>query len=187
MNDCKDILLNDFSLVDNLDFWKKFKKNNCDDVKFENYRILKTYLREKVIFEINKNFKNNFLVYGQSIKDSDIKFISPIFNLDKIKKIYEGNLCIDTGSITGSLSLHPRSIQILESGGLLLQTEQFDSKNTWDNLYEKIISNNLEKILSDLDNFLSNTKKCNDTLMLIENKFRDSKKHIGETLKKIFY
>ena len=187
LNDCKDILLNDFSLVDNLDFWKKFKKNNCDDVKFENYRILKTYLREKVIFEINKNFKNNFLVYGQSIKDSDIKFISPIFNLDKIKKIYEGNLCIDTGSITGSLSLHPRSIQILESGGLLLQTKQFDSKNTWDNLYEKIISNNLEKILSDLDNFLSNTKKCNDTLMLIENKFRDSKKHIGETLKKIFY
>tara|TARA_Y100000768_G_scaffold382844_1_gene363883 strand:- start:365 stop:1372 length:1008 start_codon:yes stop_codon:yes gene_type:complete len=187
LNDCKDILLNDFSLIDNLDFWKKFKKNNSDDVKFENYRILKTYLREKVIFEINKNFKNNFLVYGQSIKDSDIKFLSPIFNLDKIKKIYEGNLCIDTGSITGSLSLHPRSIQILESGGLLLQTEQFDSKNTWDNLYEKIISNNLEKILSDLDNFLSNTKKCNDTLMLIENKFRDSKKHIGETLKKIFY
>ena len=78
---------------------------------------MKTYLREKVIFEINKNFKNNFLVYGQSIKDSDIKFISPIFNLDKIKKIYEGNLCIDTGSNTGSLSLHPRSIQILESGG----------------------------------------------------------------------
>ena len=39
LNDCKDILLNDFSLIDNLDFWKKFKKNNCDDVKFENYRF----------------------------------------------------------------------------------------------------------------------------------------------------
>ena len=45
LNDCKDILLNDFSLIDNLDFWKKFKKNNCDDVKFENYRIFENIFK----------------------------------------------------------------------------------------------------------------------------------------------
>ena len=187
LSNCKDSLLNDFSLIDNLDFWKRFKKPYNNEVKFQNYKILKTFLREKIILEINKNFRNNFLVYGQSIKDSDIKFINPIFNLNEVKKIYKGNLCIDTGSIAGSLSLYPRSIQILESGGLLLQTKQFDSKNIWDNLYKKIVSNNLEKILSDLDNFLSNTKKCNDALMSIENRFIDSKKNIGESLKRIFY
>ena len=53
------------------------------------------------------------------MKDNDIKFMNPVFNLDKVKKIYKGNICLDTGSIMGSLSLYPRSIQILESGGLL--------------------------------------------------------------------
>ena len=173
---CENDLLNDFSLIDNLDFWKRFKKQNNQTDKFENYRILKTFLREKVILEINKNFKDSFLVYGENINDSYTKFKKPVFDLNKVKKIYEGNLCLDTGSIMGSLSLYPRSIQILESGGLLLQTKQIDSKHIWNNLSEKIISNNLEKLLADLESFLSNTKKCNEALELLENKFTTSKK-----------
>ncbi len=184
---CENDLLNDFSLTDSLDFWKKFKKQNNQTDKFENYRILKTFLREKIILKINKNFKESFLVYGENINDSNIKFKKPVFDLNKVKKIYEGNLCLDTGSIMGSLSLYPRSIQILESGGLLLQTKQIDSKNIWNNLSEKIISNNLEKLLADLDSFLSNTKKCNEVLESLENKFSNSKKEIEVSLKKIFF
>ena len=184
---CENDLLNDFSLIDNLDFWKRFKKQTNQTDKFENYRILKTFLREKVILEINKNFKDSFLVYGENINDSYIKFKKPVFDLNKVKKIYEGNLCLDTGSIMGSLSLYPRSIQILESGGLLLQTKQVDSKHIWNNLSEKIISNNLEKLLTDLESFLSNTKKCNAALELLENKFTTSKKEIEHSLKKIFF
>ena len=184
---CENDLLNDFSLIDNLDFWKRFKKQNDQSNKFENYRILKTFLREKVILKINKNFKDSFLVYGENINDSYTKFKKPVFDLNKVKKIYEGNLCLDTGSIMGSLSLYPRSIQILESGGLLLQTKQIDSKHIWNNLSEKIISKNLEKLLADLESFLSNTKKCNEALELLENKFTTSKKEIEHSLKKIFF
>ena len=187
LRDCKDNLLNDFSSVDNLKFWEKFEKQPNDLIKFENYRILKTYLREKVIIEINKNFKNNFLIYGQNMKDNKIKFMNPIFNLEKVKEIYKGNLCIDTGSIMGSLSLYPRSIQILESGGLLIQTKQFDSNFIWGNLSEKVISNDIENLLSNLDIYLSSTKKCNETLELIENKFKNSRKDIEQLFKKIFY
>ena len=184
---CENDLLNDFSLIDNLDFWKRFKKQNDQSNKFENYRILKTFLREKVILKINKNFKDSFLVYGENINNSHIKFKKPVFDLNKVKKIYEGNLCLDTGSIMGSLSLYPRSIQILESGGLLLQTKQIDSKHIWNNLSEKIISNNLDKLLADLECFLSNTKKCNEVLESLENKFSNSKKEIEVSLKKIFF
>ncbi len=187
LRNCKDNLLNDFSSVDNLKFWEKFEKQPNDLIKFENYRILKTYLREKVIIEINKNFKNNFLIYGQNMKDNNIKFMNPIFNLEKVKEIYKGNLCIDTGSIMGSLSLYPRSIQILESGGLLIQTKQFDSNFIWGNLSEKVISNDIENLLSNLDIYLSSTKKCNETLELIENKFKNSRKDIEQLFKKIFY
>lgn len=186
LNSCKDHLLNDFGLIDNLDFWEKFRKQNNDVSKFNNYRILKTYLREKIILEISKNFKDKFLVYGENMKDNDIRFMNPIFNLDEVKKKYKGHLCLDTGSIMGSLSLYPRSIQILESGGLILQTQQADAKYIWDDLSEKIISNNLEKLLTDLDSFLTSTKKCNETLELIESKFRNSRKEIENSLKKIF-
>ena len=87
----------------------------------------------------------------------------------------------------GSLSLYPRSIQILESGGLLLQTKQIDSKHIWNNLSEKIISNNLEKLLADLESFYQTQKKCNEALELLENKFTTSKKEIEHSLKKIFF
>jgi hypothetical protein len=187
LSSCKDELLNDFSLIDNLNFWKKFKRQNNDKINFENYRILKTYLREKIILEVNKNFKNNFLVYGENTKSNNIQFINPEFNVSKIKKIYKGNLCLDTGSIMGSLSIYPRSIQIIESGGLLLQAKQYDAKYVWNDLSEKIISNNLEKLLTDLEIFLSNSKKCNEILELIESKFNDSKKDIEVSLKEIFY
>ena len=187
LNSCKDNLLSDFSLLDNLEFWTKFKEESSDVIKFENYRILKTYLREKVILKIIEHFKDNFLIYGQNMKDNDIKFMNPVFNLKKVKKIYKGNICLDTGSIMGSLSLYPRSIQIIESGGLLLQTKQTDAKQIWGDLSEKIISNNLENLLSQMDNFLSSTKKCNETLDLIGTKFSNSKKDIEVSLKKIFY
>ena len=59
----------------------------------------------------------------------------------------------------GSLSIYPRSIQIIESGGLLLQAKQYDAKYVWNNLSEKIISNNLEKLLTDLENFFIKLKK----------------------------
>ncbi len=179
-------LLNDFSQIDNLEFWQQFNQND-DTINFENYRIIKTFLREKIIIEIMKNFKDNFLIYGQNLKNDNIKFLDPIFSLNKISKIYNGNLCLDTGSIMGSLSLYPRSIQIIESGGLLLQTQQTDSENIWDNLSQKIISNNIEKLLTDLESFLSSTKKCNDTLEQIETKFKNSKKDTEVLLKKIFY
>ena len=149
--------------------------------------FLKHFLREKVILEIIENFKDNFLIYGQNMKDNDIKFMNPVFNLDKVKKIYKGNICLDTGSIIFSLSLYPRSIQILESGGLLLQTKQNDSQQIWGDLSEKMISSNLENLLSQLDNFLSSTKKCNETLDLLEKKFSNSKKDIEVSLKKFFY
>ena len=62
-------------------------------------------------------------------------------------------------------------------GGLLLQTKQIDSKHIWNNLSEKIISNNLDKLLADLECFLSNTKKCNEVLESLENKFSNSKRN----------
>ena len=71
-------------------------------------------------------------------------------------------------------------------GVYFLQTKQNDSQQIWGDLSEKMISSNLENLLSQLDNFLSSTKKCNETLDLLEKKFSNSKKDIEVSLKKIF-
>ena len=68
-----------------------------------------------------------------------------------------------------------------------MQTKQNDSQQIWGDLSEKMISSNLENLLSQLDNFLSSTKKCNETLDLLEKKFSNSKKDIEVSLKKFLF
>ncbi len=177
-------LLSNFELIDQKNFWKDISVKD-ERTKFENYRICKTYIREKIIMEIYKNFKKNVIFYGEDFKNTGIQFSKPVFKLSKIKKIYKGNICIDTGSITGSISLHPRSIQIIESGGLLLQAKQEDSQKIWGDLSNQIVSNNIEKILSDIDQYLSDDNKSNNILKELFNKFYNSEEKINFLLKNV--
>lgn len=182
----KNKLLENFKLVDDLNFWSQFK-NNDDTVNFENYRVFKTFLREKIIIEIVKNFKDKFFVYGQNLKKNNIKFLDPIFSINQVAKIYKGNLCLDTGSIMGSLSLYPRSIQILESGGLLLQAEQKDAGQTFKKLNQKVYFNSMNELLIGIEEYLKNPKKCNDTFNLIYSKFKNNKIKMEKVLNNTLY
>ena len=100
-----------------------------------------------------------------------------------IKKIYEGNICIDTGSAMGSLSLHPRSLTILESNGLLIQSKQVDSSDIWGDLNEKIVFNNIESFLNGIDLVLTDQNKFNEYLDAIYEKFKKSEHKTYEVLK----
>ena len=182
----KDRIIKDFSLVDNNKFWSEINDNENNSIKFGNYKILKTYLREQIILQIYKNFKEKFIIFGEDRKETGINFLKPVFNFKKIKRIYSGNICIDTGSILGSLSLHPRSINIIESGGLLIQAKQNDADLIWKNLNEKIIFNGIDKLLSGIDMYLTEPKKSNEVLDMIFERFRDSKKIIEKNLKESF-
>ena len=113
---CENDLLNDFSLIDNLDFWKRFKKQNNQTNKFENYRILKTFLREKVILKINKNFKDSFLVYGENINNSHIKFKKPVFDLNKVKKFMRGIFALILAQLWAVFHFTPGLFKYLKVG-----------------------------------------------------------------------
>ena len=182
----KEKLLNQFDLIDNKNFWSDTKDNQKIDVLFKRYRIMKTYLREQIILNISKNFKKNFVIYGEDKKNIGLNFLSSQYDKKEIKRIYEGNICIDTGPIPGSLSLHPRSIQILESNGLLMQVKQNDFLEVWGDLNEKIIFSNIENLLIGIDLMLTDQEKYNEYLSLIYEKFKNSDYKIYETLKKAF-
>ncbi len=180
-------IINNFSLIDDYKFWNKMNNPKDSMLKFENYKILKTYLREQIILGVKKKFENSFSIYGEDNKQIGIDFSKPIYDKKKIKEIYKGNICIDTGSILGSLSLHPRSIQIIESGGLLLQAKQHDSDSIWGDLSERVVSDNLNSLIDKLEKYLLDKKMCDETLNMIFEKFKDSKKKIGVNLKKSLF
>jgi hypothetical protein len=182
LKDKKESLLKEFSLIDKSQFWSEINKNQNSLIKFENYKIMKTYLRELILLEINKNFKKYFHLVGEDAKKIGINFSNPTFKIEKIRKIYRGNICMDTGSILGSMSLYPRSIQIIESGGMLIQTKQNDSNKIWGDLEKKIISNNIESLLNTIETNLSDSKTCNENLDMIFEKFKNSKSKIFKNL-----
>jgi len=179
----KEKILEKFDLIDHENFWSNNKDNQKIEILYKKYRIIKTYLREQIIININKNFKNNFDIYGEDKSDTGVIFKKPVYNTNAIKNIYEGNICIDTGPVPGSMSLHPRSLTILESNGLLIQAKQNDSVKVWDNLNEKIIFNDIESLLAKIDLLLTDQKMFNDYLDMIYEKFKSSEYKNYETLK----
>ena len=179
----KDKILNKFDLIDYENFWSNNKENQRIEILYKKYRIIKTYLREQIIINIKKNFKNNFDIYGEDKSNTGVNFKKPVYDTSAIKNIYEGNICIDTGPVPGSMSLHPRSLTILESNGLLIQAKQNDSLKVWDNLNEKIIFNNIESLLAEIELLLTNQNMFNEYLNMIYEKFKSSEYKIYETLK----
>ena len=51
------------------------------------------------------------------------------YNIKEINKLYNGNICLDFGSKWGLNEIYPRSVEIIESGGLLVQVSQINSYN----------------------------------------------------------
>jgi len=182
----KNDFLNNFSLIDDKNFWHKSHENININQIFEKYKIIKTYLREQIILHISKNFKKKFYIYGEDRKNVGMNILEPEYDNIKVKRIYEGNICIDTGSVLGSLSLHPRSIQILESNGLLIQARQNDYKEVWGDLNGKIVFNNIDNLLNGIELMMSNKNIFEEYLNLIYEKFLNSEQKIAHTLDSVF-
>ena len=51
---------------------------------------------------------------------------------------------------------------------------------------EKVVFNNISILIEELEKYLTNPKKCNETLEMIFQNFSDSKSKIKESLNKLF-
>ena len=180
-------LINDFTLIDNSKFWEKISLNNKDEIKtFNLYKKLKLFLRFEIIENLKKIFNKKLNLIGDDWIMFPFNSLPSNYNIRKIKRIYKGNVCLDLGSIEGSISLYPRSIQIIESGGLIIQSIQSDSKKVWKNIHNKILFNNLSDLISLIEKLLDNKKYCFTVLQEISENFRHSDKSIEKSLDKIF-
>ena len=180
-------LIEDFTLIDNSNFWKKISLNCKDEIKtFNLYKKLKFFLRFEIIKNLKKIFNKKLNLIGDDWSMFPFNSLPSNYNIRKIKNMYKGNICLDLGSIEGSISLYPRSIQIVESGGLIIQSIQSDNKKVWKNIHNKILFNNLSDLISLIEKLLDNKNYSFTLLQEISENFRHSDKSIEKSLDKTF-
>tara|TARA_B110000503_G_C7159385_1_gene418898 strand:+ start:1771 stop:2739 length:969 start_codon:yes stop_codon:yes gene_type:complete len=172
----------DFNLFDKKDFWQSYES---DIERFSIYRDLKNFQRKQILEEILKNYNNKFDLYGDDW--------SKIFDLshsniegNKIKKIYNGNLCIDLGSKCGSLTLYPRSIEIIENGGLLLQLKQIDSNEVFGQHTDRFTFDNFKSLNYNIERLLYDENFYKEQIEIQYDIFKNSKKKLVDQLDLIF-
>ena len=179
-------LIEDFTLVDNIDFLKKILLNHNDEIRMFNlYKKLKLLLRFEIIENLKKVFNNKINLIGDDWVRFHSDSLPSIYNIKKITRMYKGNIGLDLGSLAGSISLYPRSIQIIESGGLIIQSTQNDSKKVWKNLHDKILFNNISDLISLVEKLLNDKQYCFTLLQEITENFRHSNRSIESNLDKI--
>tara|TARA_B100000700_G_C15017677_1_gene844137 strand:+ start:505 stop:1491 length:987 start_codon:yes stop_codon:yes gene_type:complete len=182
----KNQIINDFTLIDDINFWKNNFSENSDEHNFSLYTDLKTYLRHEIILYLKKKYTDKMILIGDDWKEYFDDAKSSIFNVNKLKNIYNGNICLDLGSTLGSVSLYSRSNQIIESGGLILQIKQNDADEIWKKISNKITFTNNNNLIKLIDNMLINNAYCEVLLSDIYNNFKDSKNNMENNLNKIF-
>lgn len=187
------------------DFWRKYnkkflenlsffsttniiqnQKNLSDIEKFQLYRETQSLIRVEIIKRVYKKFQSKMFIMGNDWKKKIKIKKSNDYSLKYLSNLYQGNVCLDLGSNAGPLTLYPRSIEIIENNGALLQLKQNDAlkifrkKNinkftfsTFDDLYHKI------------ECLLINPSTIENQIKLQQSLFTKSKEKIYKQLKNL--
>tara|TARA_Y100000590_G_scaffold114019_1_gene129912 strand:- start:59 stop:1036 length:978 start_codon:yes stop_codon:yes gene_type:complete len=182
----KDKILNDFTIIDKKSFWQNYlSKKNLEEL-FIYYRKFKLLIRYEVIKHISKKFKERLILIGDDWQKYSINALPSNYDYKYLKKLYKGNICLDLGSVEGSSSFYPRSNQIIESGGLILQNKQSDFQKEWESLKNKLLFSNLKNLDNQLNFMLDNKNFSDNLLQQLFKNFSKSKKLIEKNLDRIF-
>ncbi len=160
-NDEKDELFKKLSLIDEEKFWNKKNLNNDERLQFH-YIQLKERLRFELIISLKKVFTNNFLLVGSKWKKYVFDAKEDEFELSKITNLYNGNICLDFGSKWGFNIFYPRSVEIIENGGLLIQSKQQNSSNDFYNFDVINYFDSFEELKIKLQNLLNDKELFNE-------------------------
>jgi hypothetical protein len=178
-----------YTLIDDSNFWdNNFLKLNDEEI-FKKYRIYKNLIREKIVENIDKYFGKYFEIYlegNPKVKFKNSRIYLANYNMKKVKNTYQGNFCLDTGSIMGSNSIYPRSIQILESSGFLIQSKQKDFFSIWNNFEEFITFSSSHDLNNLIEKYLSDAHFREEVYFKLRDFNKNNIKKIENSLNKVF-
>ena len=178
----KTLLTENLSLIDNEKFWD-FLKGDYKK-KQSIYIGIKNLMRIHLVKKIKEKFKDKCIIVGTEWKDIFEDSLESNFDLNFMKKIYRGNICVDFLPKDGDEVLNTRSIGIIENGRILLQAKNFNSDIFFQELSNLITFNSERELLDLLEKQLSSQDLSNLYEMFL-NKFQN--KNLNEkTCEKIF-
>ena len=165
-----------------------FKENITDNdfnetVKFKIFREIQSLLRIEIVKKIFPIFHKQIIIIGKDWSKHLKKNTIDLFEKKERQELYNNNLCLDLGSNSGSLSLYPRSIEIIENNGALLQLEQQDAKLIFNN-YKKIFTfRNIETLINKIKYLAETCTNFDNHINLQHYLFKNSKNKIYEEIK----
>ena len=182
----KEKILSNFATLDDKYFWQNnlANKNLFEINRF--YRITKSLLRFEIVTYLKKIYDKKFVLIGEDWRKYSIDSLKSNYDTKKNKKIYKGNICLDTGSLEGSSSLYPRANQIIESGGLIIQSYAFDASEHWKDLKQDLLFKNFDELRNIIDKLINNLELSNILLDKISKHFKNSSISMEETLNRYF-
>ena len=182
----KEKILSNFAILDDKYFWQNnlANKNLFEINRF--YRITKSLLRFEIVTYLKKIYDKKFVLIGEDWRKYSIDSLESDFDIKKNKIIYKGNICLDTGSLEGSSSLYPRANQIIESGGLIVQSYAFDASEHWKDLKQDLLFKNFDELRNIIDKLINNLELSNILLDKISKHFKNSSISMEETLNRYF-
>jgi len=182
----KEKILSNFAILDDKYFWQNnlANKNLFEINRF--YRITKSLLRFEIVTYLKKIYDKKFVLIGEDWRKYSIDSLKSNYDTKKNKKIYKGNICLDTGSLEGSSSLYPRANQIIESGGLIVQNYAFDASEHWKDLKQDLLFKNFDELRNIIDKLINNLEHSNILLDKISKHFKNSSISMEETLNRYF-
>ena len=182
----KEKILSNFAILDDKYFWQNnlANKNLFEINRF--YRITKSLLRFEIVTYLKKIYDKKFVLIGEDWRKYSIDSLKSNYDTKKNKKIYKGNICLDTGSLEGSSSLYPRANQIIESGGLIVQSYAFDASEHWKDLKQDLLFKNFDELRNIIDKLINNLELSNILLDKIYKHFKNSSISMEETLNRYF-
>ena len=182
----KEKILEDFTIIDNKDFLlNKLNDKNLHEINGY-YRAIKLHLRFEIVSYLKKKLKDKFILIGDDWKKYFFDALNSNYNIKENKKIYKGNICLDLGCIEGSSSFYSRSNQIIESGGLIIQSKQMDSNEKWGQLSKEIIFKDFNDLNFIINEVLNDYHNANKILTKIFNHFSNSHKDLEKNLRNYF-
>ena len=182
----KEKILNNFAILDDKHFWQNNLPNKSLLEINRFYRITKTLLRFEIVTYLKKIYDKKFILIGDDWKKYSFDSLKSNYDSKKNKKIYKGNICLDTGSLEGSSSLYPRANQIIESGGLIVQNYALDASEHWKDLKQDLLFKNFDELRNIIDKLINNLELSNILLGKIYKHFKNSNIFMEETLNRYF-
>ncbi len=156
-------ILEKLDIINDKEFWNSILDINSS-ISQQIYIDIKSLIRIRLLEELNNKLKNQLILVGSNWQKLFSNALKDNYSNKFAKEMYRGNICIDFGSKNSEKSIYPRTCQIVESGGILFQSKQKDSKNIFGELLNITCFKSLNDMNEKVDYFLKNPNILDEIL-----------------------